>query len=81
MSFDLIALDLDGTLLDSQERVSPRNRRAIEAALAAGVRIVLVTGRGVDMPIRVSSELGLNLKSKCLGAAARIRYLPLNHHG
>ncbi len=69
MRFDLIALDLDGTLLDSQERVSPRNRRAIESALAAGIRIVLVTGRGVDMPIRVSRELGLNLPVICAHGA------------
>lgn len=69
MRFDLIALDLDGTLLNSQERVSPRNRRAIESALAAGIRIVLVTGRGVDMPIRVSAELGLNLPVICCHGA------------
>lgn len=69
MRFDLIALDLDGTLLDSQERISPRNRAAIEEALAAGIRIVLVTGRGVDMPIRVSRELGLNLPVICCHGA------------
>lgn len=69
MTLDLIALDLDGTLLNSEERVSPRNRRAIEAALAAGIRIVLVTGRGVDMPIRVSKELGLNLPVICCHGA------------
>jgi Cof subfamily protein (haloacid dehalogenase superfamily) len=69
MRFDLIALDLDGTLLDPQERVSPRNRRAIESALTAGIRIVLVTGRGVDMPIRVSRELGLNLPVICCHGA------------
>ncbi len=69
MRFDMIALDLDGTLLDSQERVSPRNRTAIENALTAGIRIVLVTGRGVDMPIRVSRELGLNLPVICCHGA------------
>lgn len=69
MRFDLIALDLDGTLLDSQECVSPRNRSAIETALGAGIRIVLVTGRGVDMPIRISSELGLNLPVICCHGA------------
>lgn len=69
MRFDLIALDLDGTLLDARERVSARNRAAIEAALAAGIRIVLVTGRGVDMPTRVSGELGLNLPVICCHGA------------
>ena len=68
-SFDLIALDLDGTLLNSREEVSPRNRRAIRAALDAGIRIVLVTGRGVDTPIRISKELGLNLPIICCHGA------------
>lgn len=69
MPLDLIALDLDGTLLDSREEISPRNRRAIRAALAAGIRIVLVTGRGADTPIRVSKELGLNLPIICCHGA------------
>ena len=68
-AFDLLALDLDGTLLDSNEDVSPRNRRAIKAALDAGVRVVLVTGRGVDTPIRVSRDLGLNLPVICCHGA------------
>lgn len=68
-SFDLLALDLDGTLLTSHEDVSPRSRRAIRAALDAGIRIVLVTGRGVDTPIRISKDLGLNLPIICCHGA------------
>ncbi|MBX7183594.1 MAG: Cof-type HAD-IIB family hydrolase [Vicinamibacteria bacterium] len=41
----VLALDIDGTLLNSRKEISPRNRAAIEAAGAAGVRIALVTGR------------------------------------
>lgn len=66
---DLIALDLDGTLLDSKGEISGRNRRAIRAALGAGIRIVLVTGRGVATPIRLSRELGLNLPIICCHGA------------
>jgi len=62
---DLIALDLDGTLLASDESISVRNRTAIKEALSNGIRVVLVTGRGVDTPIRVSKELGLNLPVIC----------------
>jgi len=69
MPLDLIALDLDGTLLNSREEISPRNRRAIRSALDSGIRIVLVTGRGVDTPIRVSKELGLNLPIICCHGA------------
>ena len=67
--FDLIALDLDGTLLDSNDSISPRNREAISTCVGAGIRIVLVTGRGVDTPIRVSRELGLNLPVICCHGA------------
>jgi len=66
---DLIALDLDGTLLDSSGEISARNRSAIRAALESGIRIVLVTGRGVATPIRIARELGLNLPIICCHGA------------
>ena len=66
---DLVALDLDGTLLAPDETISLRNRTVIKAALAAGIRVVLVTGRGVDTPIRISKELGLNLPVICCHGA------------
>jgi hypothetical protein len=37
--------------------------------LECGVRIVLVTGRGVDLPIRISRELDLNLPVICCHGA------------
>ncbi|HMD02591.1 MAG TPA: Cof-type HAD-IIB family hydrolase [Candidatus Baltobacteraceae bacterium] len=69
MRIDLIALDLDGTLLGPDESVSERNQRAVRRALESGVRIVLVTGRGVDLPIRISNELDLNLPVICCHGA------------
>jgi Cof subfamily protein (haloacid dehalogenase superfamily) len=45
MKIDLIALDLDDTLLDSALNISEGNRRAIVAAENAGIEIVLATGR------------------------------------
>jgi Cof subfamily protein (haloacid dehalogenase superfamily) len=85
MRIDLIALDLDGTLLDADESISQRNRSAIRRALDAGVRVVLVTGRGVDLPIKLSRELGLNLPVICchgaltkdFGANRTLTHLPL----
>ena len=41
----LIAIDIDGTLLDSRGRVSDDNVAAVLAALEAGVHVVLITGR------------------------------------
>lgn len=66
---DLIALDLDGTLLAPDETISAANRTAVARALKGGIRVVLVTGRGVDTPIKVSRELGLNLPVICCHGA------------
>ncbi len=41
----IIALDLDGTLLDSEKRLSEENRLALEKAAAKGIEIVPTTGR------------------------------------
>lgn len=68
-SIDLIALDLDGTLLTHDDDISPANRRAIRAALEAGVRVVLVTGRGTDTPSRIAHELDLNVPTICCHGA------------
>ena len=45
----IISLDLDGTLLDSQKRLSDGNRAALEEAAAKGVLIVPTTGRFFGM--------------------------------
>ena len=45
----IIALDLDGTLLDSKKRLSRVNREALEYAAAKGVHIVPTTGRFFGM--------------------------------
>ncbi len=44
----LISLDLDGTLLDSQKRITPRTLAALEAAAARGIHVVPTTGRFFD---------------------------------
>ena len=41
----VLALDIDGTLLNSGKEISRRNSAAIGAALDAGIRLALVTGR------------------------------------
>lgn len=45
MDIRLIGLDLDGTVFDSQKRISPRTRSAIAAACARGVAVLPATGR------------------------------------
>lgn len=48
MAIRLIAVDIDGTLLDSRWQLPPDNRRAIARAIARGVDVVLATGRRFD---------------------------------
>jgi len=43
----MLAIDLDGTLLDSRGQVPEANLRAVERARQAGVLVVLCTGRGL----------------------------------
>jgi len=53
----LIGIDLDGTLLDSHGRLSPANRDAIRAAVAAGIHVVIVTGRSYPFARPVADPL------------------------
>lgn len=41
----VLALDLDGTLTNTKKEISPRTLEALQRAAAAGVRIVLASGR------------------------------------
>jgi Cof subfamily protein (haloacid dehalogenase superfamily) len=61
MAIRLLALDLDGTLLDSRGRISERNRLAIDDARGQGVRVALVTGRRFRDSRPVALELGLDI--------------------
>ena len=61
MQIHLLALDLDGTLLNSRGELSGRNLEAINAARAAGVRVALVTGRRFRDVRPLALELGLDV--------------------
>ena len=45
MTIRLIAIDIDGTLLDSHGDLPPTNRHAVRDAIDAGIDVALVTGR------------------------------------
>lgn len=55
----LIAIDMDGTLLNSAGNVSSRNRSALRLAEAAGAEIVVSTGRRYSYAMRVLRDLHL----------------------
>jgi hypothetical protein len=56
----MIAIDMDGTLLGDDGHVSPRNLAALLAAEAAGIEIVIATGRRHSYAMRVLRPLGLH---------------------
>ncbi|VBB07657.1 cof protein [Lucifera butyrica] len=56
----LIAIDLDGTLLNSRGEVSPQNRQAINHAQKAGIEIAIATGRSYREASEFCRQTGLN---------------------
>ncbi|MDH5753220.1 MAG: HAD family hydrolase [Deltaproteobacteria bacterium] len=57
--YDYLLVDVDGTLLDSSGRMSERTGRALHRAAAAGMQLVLATGRTCSSLSRITSGLGL----------------------
>ncbi|WP_265716066.1 HAD-IIB family hydrolase, partial [Providencia rustigianii] len=60
MSIKLVAIDLDGTLLNSQHQISPNVKNAIAHAQQKGIRIVLASGRPYSGIQPYLQELGLD---------------------
>ncbi|HEV2315592.1 MAG TPA: Cof-type HAD-IIB family hydrolase [Candidatus Acidoferrales bacterium] len=61
MPIRLIAMDIDGTLLDSRHELPAANREAIAEAHARGIEIMLVTGRRFDFAKLISEQLPCEL--------------------
>ena len=56
----LIALDLDGTLLDDRKEIHPANREALQEAAARGVIIALASGRMLPRIAPIEDLLGID---------------------
>ena len=54
MGVRLIALDIDGTLLDSRWKLPEANRAAICEAARRGIEVALATGRRYDFALPVA---------------------------
>ncbi len=61
MQAQLLAIDLDGTLLDAEHRVPERNRAALHRAHDSGIKIVLCTGRAFTETRGIIEQIGLDL--------------------
>jgi hypothetical protein len=57
----LIAIDIDGTLLDTKVHLSEENRAALRRAHNAGIEIVLGTGRRHAFALPIAESLGFDL--------------------
>lgn len=58
--YKLIAIDMDGTLLNSDHRITEDNKQAIAAARAKGIHIVLASGRPLDGMLTALQELDMD---------------------
>lgn len=65
MTIHLVALDVDGTLVDTDMIVSSRLRQAIKTAQDAGVVFTLATGRGPQSITSLAQDLGFSAPQIC----------------
>ena len=61
LSIQLIAIDIDGTLLDSHGKLPSPNQLAVHNALEAGIQVVVVTGRAFHHAEPIAKLLGPNV--------------------
>ncbi|RRJ61794.1 HAD family phosphatase [Paenibacillus oralis] len=59
MKYKLLALDMDGTLLNDEQQITPETEKWIRKAAAAGVHVCLSTGRGYHEAIAYGEQLDL----------------------
>lgn len=65
----LIAIDMDGTLLSPDHTISEVNKKAIQEAQAKGFEIVIATGRAYEEAYEPVHREGLDLSFICLNGA------------
>ena len=58
--YKLIAIDIDGTLLNSKGEISIKNKKAIQKAIQKNVEIVLTSGRPIMSVKNLANEIGAN---------------------
>lgn len=74
----LVALDVDGTLVDAENRISAAVASAVQALVAEGIHMVVSTGRAVPGAVEVVERLGLpDGMAVCSNGAVLIGFRPL----
>src|SRR5689334_11670199 len=67
--YRILALDVDGTLLDPDGTLRPRTAAAVTRAAHAGIRPVLCTGRRYRRARPIATQLGLDAPIVCNSGA------------
>jgi len=73
MQYKLLALDIDGTLLNSKREITPGVRSAIQRAVDAGVTVLLATGRMYRAMYRINEDLGLSAPCMVYGGGQIVK--------
>lgn len=68
-AYDALVLDIDGTLLDDTEQLSPRTAAAIAGIRRQGVQVMLATGRSHHGVRPIASALALDVPSVVFNGA------------
>lgn len=66
LPFKVVALDMDGTLLNSQHQVSVRSRRVLSQLLAMGVHVIFATGRPFTDVHRIKQRLNIFARDRAI---------------
>src|SRR5262245_33313223 len=76
-AYRLLVLDIDGTLVNSRDELTPGTREAIRKACDAGIRVVLATGRRYSKVLHLVEPLGLDVP--LITASGALIKDPLDH--
>lgn len=63
--YKLIAIDLDGTLLNSYGEISIENREAIKNAISKGIEVILASGRPIISVKNLANDINANKYMVC----------------
>lgn len=77
MKYRLLVVDIDGTLVNSNDELTPATRTALARATAAGVHVVLATGRRYGRSLHLVESLGLEVP--LITASGALVKDPLTH--
>ena len=69
LRYRLLAIDVDGTLVNSDDELMPATRDALRRAGRAGIRIVLATGRRYSHTLHLVEPLGIRVPLVTTGGA------------